>query len=107
MGTQVMFKYKGPLDSWMQLLHMSVPLHLRFVAIDAPFRLASERKEIRVEELGRQAVAGVLLGSLDVHVDLALRLESLTAALVGAGEWTLARVIHLVQLQSMSVGESR
>jgi len=98
MGTQVMFKYKGPLDSWMQLLHMSVPLYLRFVAIDAPIRLASERKEIRVEELGRQAVAGVLLGFLDVPVDKGLRLEPLAAALVGAGEWTLACVVHVVQL---------
>jgi len=91
----------------MQLLHMSVPLHLRLVTVDTSFHLASEWKEILVEELGREAVAGVLLGFLDVHVDLALRLEPIAAALVGAGEWTLARVIHLVQLQSMSVGESR
>jgi len=101
-----MFKYKGPLDSWMQLLHMSVPLYLRFVAIDAPFHLASEWKEILVEELGREAMAGVLLGFLDVFVDQALRLEPLTAALVGAGEWTLARVVHHVQLQNSWSGKS-
>jgi len=51
---------------------MSVPLHLRLVAIDAPFRLASERKEILVEKLGCEAVASVLLRSLDMVVDQAL-----------------------------------
>jgi len=86
---------------------MSVPFHLRLIAVDASFRLASEWKEILVEELGREAVAGVLLCFLDVLVDLSLRLEPLAAALVGAGEWTLARVIHLVHLQSFSGGKSR
>jgi len=86
---------------------MSVPLHLRLIAVDASFRLASEWKEILVEELGRQAVAGVLLGSLDVFVDKPLRLEPLAAALVRAGEWTLARVAHHVLLQSSSGGTSR
>ena len=39
--------------------------------------LASEGKEVIVDELGRQAVASVLLGSLDVAVDELLRLEPL------------------------------
>ena len=69
--------------------------------------LASERKEILVEKLGREAVAGVLLGSLDVVVDLVLRLEPLAATLVGTGEWTLARVIHHVQLEVTCFGKSR
>jgi len=86
---------------------MSVPLHLRLIAVDASFRLASEGKEVLVEELGREAVAGVLLCFLDVLVDLSLCLEPIAAALVRAGEWTLARVVHLVQLQSLSGGESR
>ena len=49
----------------------------------------------------------MLLGFLDVAVDKPLRLEPLVAALVGTGEWTLARVVHVVQLQSLSGGKSR
>ena len=49
----------------------------------------------------------MLLGFLDVLVGLGLGLEPLAAALVGAGKWALARVAHLVQLQSLSGGESR
>jgi len=82
-----------------QLRHVPVPLHLRLVAVDAPFRLASEGKEVIVDELGRQAVASVLLGSLDVIVRQVLGLELLVTTLVGAGEWTLASVIHHVQLE--------
>lgn len=91
----------------MQLLHVSVPLHLRLISVDAPFRLASEWQEILVEELGRQTVAGVLLGFLDVAVDLELCSEPLAAALIGAGEWTLARVVHHVQLEGTWSGKSR
>ena len=39
--------------------------------------LASEGKEVIVDELGRQAVASVLLGSLDVIVRQVLGLELL------------------------------
>ena len=39
--------------------------------------LASEGQEVIVDVLGRQAVASVLLGSLDVRVHLVLRLELL------------------------------
>ena len=39
--------------------------------------LASEGKEVLVDELGRQAVASVLLGSLDVIVRQVLGLELL------------------------------
>ena len=39
--------------------------------------LASEGQEVIVDVLGRQAVASVLLGSLDVEVHQVLRLESL------------------------------
>ena len=39
--------------------------------------LASEGQEVIVDVLGRQAVASVLLGSLDVQVHLMLRLEPL------------------------------
>jgi len=91
---------------WVQLLHMPVPLHLGLVPVDAPLRLASEGEEVLVDELGRQAVAGVLLGGLDVLVDKKLRLEPLVTTIVGAGEWTLACVVHLVQLQVSSTGKS-
>ena len=39
--------------------------------------LASEGQEVLVDDCGRQAVASVFLGSLDVRVHQALRLESL------------------------------
>jgi len=88
-----------------QLLHVPVSLHLGLVTVDASFRLASEGKEVIVDELGSQAVAGVLLGCLDVLVHLMLRLESLVTTLVGAGEWALARVVHHVQLEKVEAGE--
>ena len=50
-----------------------------------------------VNELGSQAVASMLLGSLDVVVDQVLRLEPLTAALIGAGERTLTSVVHQME----------
>jgi len=78
---------------------VSVPLHLCLVPIDAPFRLASEGQEVLVDDCGRQAVASVLLGSLDVLVHQELRLEPLVTALVRAREWTLASVVHHVHLQ--------
>lgn len=83
----------------MQLLHVPVSLHLGLVAVDAPFRLASEGKEVIVDELGSQAVASVLLGSLDVEVDVLLCFEPLVTTLVRAGEWTLASVVHNVELE--------
>ena len=43
----------------------------------SPVYLASEGKEVIVNELGRQTVASVLLGCLDVAVHLMLRLEPL------------------------------
>ena len=43
----------------------------------SPVYLASEGKEVIVDELGRQTVASVLLGSLDVAVDELLRFEPL------------------------------
>jgi len=88
-----------------QLLHVPVSLHLGLVPVDAPFRLASEGKEVIVDELGRQAVACVLLGGLDVLVHHRLCLEPLVTTLIGAGEWTLARVIHHVHLQPSSGGK--
>ena len=63
--------------------------------------LASERKEMLVNELGSQAVASMLLGSLDVVVDYVLRLEPLVAALIGAGEGTQASVIHQMILETL------
>jgi len=77
-----------------KLLHVPVPLHLRLVPIDTTFCLAGEGQQILVNDFRSQAVASVLLGSLDVVVHQALRLESLTTTFVGAGEWTLASVIH-------------
>jgi len=82
-----------------QLLHVPVSLHLGLVTVDASFRLASEGKEVIVDELGSQAVASVLLGSLDMRVDEHLCLEPLVTTLVWAGEWTLACVVHHVQLE--------
>jgi len=87
-----------------KLLHMPVPLHLRLVTVDTPFRLAGEGQQILVNDLGSQAVAGMLLGSLDVAVDKMLRLESLTTTFVGTGEGTLASVTHHVQLQLLGGG---
>ena len=61
--------------------------------------LASEGQEVLVDEFGSQAVASMLLGSLDVVVDQVLRLEPLTAALIGAGERTLTSVVHQMELE--------
>ena len=67
-------------------------------------------------------MASVLLGSLDVAVDELLRLEPLVTTeiinitnyntksdepLVGAGEWTLARVVHHVQVEAVLAFENR
>jgi len=79
-----------------QLLHVPVSLHLGLVTVDASFRLASEGKEVIVDELGSQAVASVLLGSLDVAVDHTLCFEPLVTTLVGAGVRTLPCVVHHV-----------
>ena len=54
----------------------------------SPVYLASEGKEVIVNELGRQTVASVLLGCLDVAVHLMLRLESLV---------TTEYIIHYIQ----------
>ena len=56
--------------------------------------LASEGQQVFVDVLGSQAVTSVPLGLLDVAVDLPLRRELLGAALVGAGDRTLAGVEH-------------
>jgi len=90
------------LGIWMKLFHVSVPLHLRLVSINAPFCLASEGQQILVDDLGSQAVASMLLGSLHVVVNVALTFEPQVAAFVGAGKWALAGVIHHVQFQSLS-----
>ena len=61
--------------------------------------LACERKQVLVDDLGGLAVPLVLLRLLDVLVHLPLRLESLSTALIGAGEWSLFGVSHHVPLQ--------
>ena len=58
--------------------------------------LASERQQVFVDVLGSKAVASVPLGPLDVAVAKALGPEPLRAALVGAGDRTLAGVQHHV-----------
>jgi len=88
-----------------QLLRMPVPLHLGLVPVDAPLRLASEGEEVLVDELGCQAVAGMLLGGLDVAVNVMLLLEFLVTTLIRAGEWTLACVVHHVPLEGAGSGE--
>jgi len=82
-----------------ELLHVPVPLHLSLIPVGATCHLASEGQEVLVDEFGSQAVASMLLRSLDVMVDQALGLEPLTAALVRTGERTQTSVIHLVQLE--------
>ena len=52
-----------------------------------------------VNELGGKAVARVLLGGLDVLVDLVLGPEPLITTLIGAGERSQTSVIHLVKLE--------
>jgi len=93
------------LGIWMKLFHVSVPLYLRLISVNAPFRLASEGQQVLVDDLGSQAVASMLLGSLHVVVNVALTFEPQVAAFVGAGEWALAGVIHHVQFQSLSGGK--
>ena len=56
--------------------------------------LASEGQQVLVDVLGSQAVSSMPLGSLDVEVAKGKRLEPLRAALVGAGNRTLASVDH-------------
>lgn len=85
----------------MKLFHVPIPLHLRLVSVGTPIHLASEGKEVLVNDLGSQAMAGVLLGSLDVTVHHVLCLELLSTTFVGAGKWALASVIHSVQLEPM------
>jgi len=97
----------NPLSTRVKLLHMPVPLHFRLIPVHTPFRLADEWQQILVDDLGSQAVTSMLLGSLDVVVHQSLRLESLTTTFIRAGEWALASVIHHVQLQSLSGGNSR
>ena len=53
-----------------------------------------------VDELGGKAVTCVLLGGLDVQVDLPLRLEPLVAARIRAGEGAQTSVIQHVKLES-------
>jgi len=84
-----------------QLLHVPVPLHLSLVPVDAAFHLASEGQEMLVDEFGGQAVASMLLGSLDVMVDPVLRLEPLVAALVRTGKGAQASVIHQMMLETL------
>ena len=67
--------------------------------------LAGERQQVLVDELGSLAVPLVLLGLLDVGVHLPLRLEPLSAALVRAGERSLAGVVHQVLLQALRLLE--
>ena len=69
--------------------------------------LAGERQQVLVDELGSLAVPLVLLGLLDVGVHLPLRLEPLSAALVRAGERSLAGVVHQVILQAHRLLECR
>jgi len=80
---------------------MPVPLHLRLIPVDAPFRLAGEGQQILVNDLGSQTVACMLLCSLDVVVHQILHLESLATTFVGARERTLASVIQHMILQSL------
>ena len=47
--------------------------------------LAGERKQVLVDDLGSLAVPLVLLGLLNVGVDITLRLEPLFAPLIGQG----------------------
>jgi len=82
-----------------KFLHVPVPLHLGLVPVDTSFGLASEGKQILVNELGCEAVASMSLGSLDVMVDLVLCLETLRAALIRAWEWSLSCVVHQVQFE--------
>ena len=61
--------------------------------------LASERKQVLVDDLGSLAVPLVLLGLLDVGVDITLRLEPVSTPLIRAEERSLPGVDHHVPLQ--------
>ena len=54
-----------------------------------------------VNELRGKTVARMLLGSLDVQVDLVLGPEPLIAALIRAGEGTQTTMIHQVKFQTI------
>ena len=62
--------------------------------------LASEGQQVFVDVLGSQAVASVPLGLLDVPVAKGLGLETLWAALIGAGDRTLPCVVHHMDPQA-------
>ena len=62
--------------------------------------LAGERQQVLVDELGSLPVPLVLLGLLDVLVRQPLRLEPHSAALVRAGDQSLAGVCHHVPFQA-------
>ena len=63
--------------------------------------LAGERKQVLVDELRGLAVPLVLLGLFDVLVNITLRLESLSTALIRARERSFAGVVHEVILQAL------
>ena len=64
--------------------------------------LACERQQVLVNDLGGLAVPLVLLGLLDVLVNITLRLEPLSTSFIRAGERSLAGVVHQVILQDLS-----
>jgi len=82
-----------------KFLHVPIALDLSLVAVDTTFHLACERKQILVDDLGGLAVPLVLLRLLNVGVDITLRLEPVSTALIRAGEWSLAGVVHHMRLQ--------
>ena len=60
--------------------------------------LACERKEVLVDDLGGLAVPLVLLGLINVLVNITLRLEPLSTALIRARERSFAGVVHQMEL---------
>jgi len=88
-----------------KLLHVPIALDLSLIAVDTTLHLAGEWKQVFVDDLGCLAVPLVLLGLLDVCVHELLRLEPLSTALVGAGEWSLSGVVHQVEFQAVSILE--
>jgi len=83
-----------------ELLHVPVPLHLGLIPVDTTLHLAGERQEMFVNEFGGKAVARVLLGGLDVLVDLILPIEPLVATCIRAGKGTQTTVVHQMQLET-------
>jgi len=81
----------------MELLQVPVPLHLSLISVDTTFHLACERQEMLVNELGGKTVTSVLLGGLDVLVDLMLGPEPLIATRIRAGEGTQTSMVHQVK----------